>query len=52
MGTNNNNYSGPERRKKDRRMTDDRRGATRFSDLLGRRTGVERRLSVGVAQFA
>jgi len=47
MGTNNNNkYTGPERRNNDRRVGDDRRGNTRFSDVLGRRSGVERRLPV------
>lgn len=49
MGTDNNNYKGPERRVEDRRTMADRRGATRFSDTLGRRSGVERRLSVRVA---
>ena len=48
MGTDNNNYKGPERRVEDRRTMADRRGATRFSDTLGRRSGVERRLSVRV----
>jgi hypothetical protein len=52
MGTDNNNYSGPERRVSDRRESADRRDTTRFSDVLGRRSGVERRLSVRVAQFA
>ena len=57
MGTDNNNYKddndykGPERRVADRRTVADRRGATRFSDTLGRRSGVERRLSVRVAHF-
>lgn len=47
MGTeNNNNYSGPERRVNDRRLYDDRRTTTRFSDVLGRRSGVDRRLPV------
>ena len=46
MGTDNNNYNGPERRVKDRRMMNDRRVTTRFSDVLGRRSGVERRLPV------
>ena len=47
MGTdNNNNYNGPERRVADRREQDDRRGTTRFSDILGRRSGVDRRLPV------
>ncbi len=53
MGTdNNNNYSGPERRMTERRLIEDRRGATRFSDILGRRSGIERRLPVRMAQFA
>ena len=52
MGTDNNNYKGPERRAGDRRAVSDRRGATRFSDTLGRRSGVERRLSVRVSHFA
>lgn len=51
MGTEDNKYNGPERREKDRRTMADRRGTTRFSDVLGRRSGVERRLSVSVAQF-
>jgi len=47
MGSdNNNNYNGPERRITDRRERDDRRGTTRFSDVLGRRSGVDRRLPV------
>ena len=41
---NNNKYTGPERRINDRRSIDDRRDTTRFSDILGRRSGVERRL--------
>ena len=44
MGTDNNNYNGPERRVNDRRESADRRGTTRFSDILGRRSGVDRRL--------
>ncbi len=32
MGTENNNYNGPERRAADRREQADRRGTTRFSD--------------------
>ena len=45
MGTDNNNKNnGPERRVNDRRLSADRRGTTRFSDILGRRAGVERRL--------
>ena len=47
MGTdNNNNYTGPERRVTERRELADRRGTTRFSDVLGRRSGVDRRLPV------
>ncbi len=46
MGADNNNYNGPERRMADRRELDDRRAATRFSDVLGRRSGVDRRLPV------
>ena len=46
MGTDNNNYNGPERRVADRRVLIDRRNTTRFSDVLGRRSGVERRLPV------
>ena len=47
MGTDNNNkYNGPERRLSERREQDDRRGTTRFSDILGRRSGVDRRLPV------
>ena len=52
MGTDNNNYNGPERRVGDRREMADRRGNTRFSDVLGRRSGVERRLPVRAVQFA
>ena len=46
MGTDNNKYNGPERRVAERRELDDRRGTTRFSDILGRRSGVDRRLPV------
>ena len=47
MGTNDNNkYNGQERRVKERRSGQDRRATTRFSDVLGRRSGVERRLPV------
>ena len=47
MGTaDNNKYNGPERRVADRREVDDRRNTTRFSDVLGRRSGVDRRLPV------
>ena len=44
MGSDNNNYNGPDRRANNRRITVDRRNITRFSDVLGRRSGVERRL--------
>lgn len=47
MGTDNNNkYNGPERRAVERREQEDRRDTTRFSDVLGRRSGVDRRLPV------
>ena len=46
MGTDNNNNNSPERRVRDRRVSDDRRGTTRFSDILGRRSGVDRRLPI------
>jgi hypothetical protein len=48
MGIYNTNYSGPERRIAERRGQDamDRRNSTRFSDILGRRCGVDRRLPV------
>jgi len=50
MDANNNNYSGPERRSvdTDRRDARDRRGIVRFEDVLGRRSGVERRLGIDV----
>ena len=44
MGTDNNKYNGPERRVSERRKMTDRRASTRFSDVLGRRSGVDRRL--------
>ena len=46
----NNNYIGPERRTVavDRRDTKDRRIIVRFEDVLGRRSGVERRLGFDV----
>ncbi len=45
MGTDNNNYNGSDRRHaKERRHQQDRRVTTRFNDVLGRRSGVERRL--------
>jgi len=43
---NNNKYNGPCRRVTDRRLMSDRRNTTRFSDILGRRSGVDRRLPV------
>lgn len=48
MGIQNNNYNynGSERRITERRMQQDRRSNTRFSDILGRRCGVDRRLPV------
>ena len=47
MGADNNNkYAGPERRVAERRVLADRRATTRFSDVLGRRSGVDRRLPV------
>ncbi len=46
MRTDNYKYNGPERRASDRREMTDRRGTTRFSDVLGRRSGVERRLPI------
>lgn len=39
-----NKYKGSERRDNDRRMGQDRRTTVRFGDILGRRSGVERRL--------
>jgi hypothetical protein len=50
MDADNNNYIGTERRAKatDRRDTDDRRTIVRFEDLLGRRSGVERRLGIDI----
>jgi len=44
MGTDNNKHKDSERRVFERRLMTDRRYATRFSDVLGRRSGVERRL--------
>ncbi len=50
MGTDNNKYNAPERQVTDRRelidrrVMVDRRDTTRFSDALGRRSGVDRRL--------
>ena len=50
MGSGNNKYNAPERQDTDRRELadrrelNDRRVTTRFSDELGRRSGIERRL--------
>ena len=44
MASNDNKYKGPERRVNDRRIGEDRRTNVRFGDVLGRRSGVERRL--------
>ena len=47
MGADNNKkHAEPERRVAERREMLDRRGTTRFSDVLGRRSGVERRLPI------
>lgn len=46
MRTDNNKYNGPEKRVFERRIVVDRRATTRFSDVLGRRSGVERRLPI------
>ncbi len=46
MRTDNNKYNGPEKRDFVRRVVVDRRATTRFSDVLGRRSGVERRLPI------
>jgi len=39
----NNNYNGEERRNHERRDRKDRRNTVRFEDMLGRRSGEERR---------
>ena len=44
MASNDNKNNGPERREKERRIGKDRRTNIRFGDVLGRRSGVERRL--------
>jgi len=44
MASKDNKHNGPERRANDRRMGEDRRTTVRFGDVLGRRSGVERRL--------
>ena len=52
MGTDNNKYNTPERQVTnrrelvERRKLTDRRDTTRFSDVLGRRSGIERRLPI------
>ena len=45
MVSKDNKYNGSERREDDRRNVEDRRTNVRFGDVLGRRSGVERRLS-------
>ena len=45
MVSKDNKYNGSERREDDRRNGEDRRTNVRFGDVLGRRSGVERRLS-------
>ena len=45
MGKNDNNYKGAEKRARERRSNTDRRIIVRFEDVLGRRSGVERRLT-------
>ncbi len=51
MGADNNNkQTVPERRVSERRTMNDRRTVTRFSDVLGRRSGVDRRLPVESAR--
>ena len=44
MVSKDNKYNGSERRVNDRRIGVDRRTNVRFGDVLGRRSGVERRL--------
>ena len=45
MGKVDNNYNGEERRNHERRDRKDRRAIVRFEDVLGRRSGVERRVA-------
>ena len=45
MASNDNKYNGPERRVRDRRKGGDRRTTVRFGDVLGRRSGIERRVA-------
>jgi hypothetical protein len=42
---NNKKYSGIDRRKHERRSGVDRRSSVRFGDVLGRRSGIERRVA-------
>ena len=44
MVSKDNKNNDSERREKDRRIGEDRRTTIRFGDVLGRRSGVERRL--------
>ena len=44
MVSKDNKFKGSERRGIDRRIGEDRRTTIRFGDVLGRRSGVERRL--------
>jgi hypothetical protein len=45
MASKDNKYNGPNRRVSDRRDSNkDRRDTVRFGDILGRRSGVERRV--------
>ena len=44
MVSKDNKNNGSERRANDRRTGEDRRTTIRFGDVLGRRSGVERRL--------
>ena len=44
MASNDNKYNGPERRVSERRKGRDRRTNVRFGDVLGRRSGIERRV--------
>ena len=47
-----NNDKAMEKRKQKRRIAVDRRDAVRFDDSLGRRTGIERRLSESITSSA
>ncbi len=46
MNADDKNNEDKERRANDRRVNQDRRTIVRFGDVLGRRTGVERRITV------